>query len=129
MHYYKTYKGGPLFFGGGAPIIMGGMSSAEMNAQLERASLENDRMLARAADEQIRLQSELDKRDQEMESLMEQQARQQEMDLGDAQKALAVELDSQDEDSSADDLKTDFSALEAALAEGLGYAEDTPRPV
>lgn len=112
------------YFGGGSPIIMGGQSDAEMQAQLNRAALENERMLAQAADEQMRLQRELDQRDKEMELMMTQEAAKTELDLANAQRALDVELDALDKEQSADDLASDFSALEAALAAGLGTTKD-----
>lgn len=113
---------------GGSPIIMGGSSQAELQAQLERAALDNERMLAKAADEQLRLQSELEKRDQEMSLMLEQQARQQEIDLGKAQKALDIELDALDKADAKDDLKADFAALEKALSEGMGFGSAQTRP-
>lgn len=113
------------YFGGGTPIIMGGQSDAEMQAQLNRAALENEKMLAQAADEQLRLQRELDTRDKEMELMMQQQASQTELDLARAQKALDVELDALSDEQAQDSLKSDFSALEAALAAGLGSAKDS----
>ena len=128
MHHYKAFKGGPLFFGGGSPIIMGGSSQSELQAQLERSALENERMLAKAADEQLRLQDELTKKDEEMSLIMEQQARQQDLDLSHAQKALGVELEELDKQQDADDLKADFSALEKALASGMGFGTSNTRP-
>lgn len=128
MHHYRPFKGGPLFFGGGAPIIMGGSSQAELQAQLERSALENERMLAKAADEQLRLQDELTKRDEEMSLVLEQQARQQDLDLSKAQKALGVELDELNRQDDADDLEADFSALEKALASGMGFGSSNIRP-
>ena len=128
MHHYRPFKGGPLFFGGGSPIIMGGSSQSELQAQLERSALENERMLAKAADEQLRLQTELDKKDEEMTLLFEQQARQQDLDLAAAQKALGVELEELDKQQADDDLKADFSALEKALASGMGFGSSNTRP-
>jgi hypothetical protein len=128
MHHYRAFKGGPLFFGGGAPIIMGGSTQSELQAQLERSALENERMLAKAADEQLRLQDELNKKDEEMSLVLEQQARQQDLDLSNAQKALGVELDELDKQQDADDLKADFSALEKALASGMGFGAANTRP-
>jgi len=125
MHHYKAFKGGPLFVGGGAPIIQGGMSQAEMTAMLERQALDNDRMLRNASDEAEALERRLSEKDQEMQSLLEQQERAQEIDLAKAQKALGVELDSQAEDVAEDDLKADFGKLEAALASGLGRGGNT----
>ncbi len=107
--------------GGSQPIIMGGSSSAELTAQLERSAMENERMLNKAADEQLRLQSELQKKDSEMSLLLEQQARQSEIDTSKAQKALGVELDALNEQDKEDDLKADFSSLEKALASGMGF--------
>ncbi len=114
--------------GGGTPIIMGGSTQAELQAQLERSALENERMLARAADEQLRLQNELDERDREMAQMYEQQARQQEMDLSQAQEALNIEIDALNQAEKADDLELDFSALEKALAKGMG-SNSGPRPL
>ncbi|MCP4743330.1 MAG: hypothetical protein GY871_14060 [Actinomycetales bacterium] len=111
------------FFGGGTPIIQGGMSDAEMQAQLNNAALENEKMLAQSADEQLRLQSELDKRDQEMALTMKQQAATTELDLARAQKALDVEIDGLGEQQDEDALAADFSALEQALAAGLGGSD------
>lgn len=128
MHHYRPFKGGPLFFGGGSPIIMGGSSQSELQAQLERSALENERMLAKAADEQLRLQTELDKKDEEMTLLFEQQARQQDLDLAAAQKALGVELEELNKQQADDDLKADFSALEKALASGMGFGSSNTRP-
>ena len=124
MHHYKTFRGGPLFFGG-TPIIQGGMSQAEMTAMLERQALDNDRMLANAADEAEALERRLADKDREMEQFMEQQQRSQEIDLANAQKALGVELDSQTDATEADDLKADFSKLQAALSSGLGRGSNT----
>lgn len=107
--------------GGGTPIIMGGSTQSELQAQLERAALENERMLARAADESLRLQSELERKDQEMGLLLEQQAQQQEIDLSKAQKALGVEVRSMQETKEEDELSVDFAALEKALASGMGF--------
>ena len=115
---------------GGNPIIMGGSSASELQAQLERSAMENERMLAQAADEQLRLQSELDKRDQEMKTMYEQQARQQEIDMSKAQEALNIEIDALQDADDADDLKLDFSALESALAKGMGSSDSaSPRPL
>lgn len=125
MHHYKAFKGGPLFFGGGSPIIQGGMSQAEMTAMLERQALDNDRMLANAADEAAALEQRLAEKDNEMSLLMEQQQRSQEKELAAAQKALNVELDSQQDAVDYDDLEADFSKLEAALATGLGRGGNT----
>ena len=113
---------------GGSPIIMGGTTSSELQAQLERSAMENERMLAQAADEQLRMQSELDQRDQEMKTMYEQQARQQELDMSQAQEALNVEIDSLNQADQADDLELDFSALEAALARGMD-GNSGPRPL
>ena len=114
---------------GGSPIIMGGSTQSELQAQLERAALENERMLAKAADEQLRLQDELTKKDSEMKLLLEQQAREQEMDLSAAQKALGVELRSLEQEQAKDELSVDFAALEKALSEGLGFGmAETQRP-
>ena len=110
--------------GGSQPIIMGGSSQAELQAQLERSAMENERMIAKAADEQLRLQDELNKRDQEMSLLLEQQARETEINTEKAQKALGVELDALNEQDKADDLGADFSALEQALASGMGLGRD-----
>jgi hypothetical protein len=115
--------------GGGSPIIMGGQTTSELQAQLERSALENERMLAMAADEQLRLQDELAKRDQEMSLLIEQQARQQELDLAGAQRALSVELDALEKEDDKDDLEVDFSALEEALAKGMGSGDTGVRPL
>ena len=106
--------------GGSQPIIMGGSTQSELQAQLERSAMENERMLAQAADEQLRLQDELTKKDQEMSLLLEQQARETEIATGKAQKALGVELDALNEQDKEDDLGADFSALEKALASGMG---------
>lgn len=114
--------------GGGTPIIMGGSTQSELQAQLERAALENERMLAKAADEQLRLQSELQKQDQEMKLLLEQQAQQQDIDLAKAQKALGVELRSMEETQKEDELAVDFAALEKALAQGMGFGQAATRP-
>jgi len=131
MHHYKAFKGGPLFFGGGSPIIQGGMSQAEMTAMLERQALDNDRMLAKAGDEAASLQDELRRKDDEMKMVMEQQELRTQQDLAKAQKALDVELDAQATADSQDDLEADFSKLEAALASGLGRGTsgDDVRPV
>jgi hypothetical protein len=131
MHHYKAFKGGPLFFGGGSPIIQGGMSQAEMTAMLERQALDNDRMLAKAGDEAASLQDELRRKDEEMKMVMEQQELRTQQDLAKAQKALDVELDAQATADSQDDLEADFSKLEAALASGLGRGTsgDDVRPV
>lgn len=107
--------------GGSQPIIMGGTNQTELQAQLERSAMENERMLAKAADEQLRLQSEMLKKDQEMSLLLEQQAQQADIDTSKAQKALGVELDALNEQDQADDLGADFSALEQALASGMGF--------
>lgn len=115
--------------GGGTPIIMGGSTNSELQAQLERAALENERMLNKAADEQLRLSEELAKKDREMALMLEQQARQQEIDLSAAQKALGVELDALNEADEQDDLEADFSALEDALAKGMGYGDTGARPL
>ena len=115
--------------GSGSPIIMGGSTQSELQAQLERAAIENERMLAKAADEQLRLQGELAKRDQEMKLLLEQQAQQQDLDLSQAQKALGVELRSLEDEQKQDELSVDFAALEKALSEGLGFGmAETQRP-
>ena len=63
-----------------------------------------------------------------MSLILEQQARQQDLDLSKAQKALGVELDALDEQQDADDLKADFSALEKALASGMGFGSTNTRP-
>jgi len=115
--------------GGGTPIIMGGSTSSELQAQLERSALENERMLAQAADEQLRLQTELDKRDQEMSLLLEQQASETERNLARAQEALNVELDALNDVEKQDDLEVDFSALEKALASGMGLGNTGARPL
>lgn len=130
MHHYSTFKGGPLFFGG-SPIIQGGMSQAEMTAMLERQALDNDRMLANAADEAIALEARLNEKDKEMEQMLEQQQRSQELDLAQAQKALNTELDSQDDAVEEDDLEADFDKLQSALATGLGRGNsaDNARPL
>ncbi len=128
MHHYRAFKGGPLFFGGGAPIIQGGMSQAEMTAMLERQALDNDRMLANAADEAAALQDKLAQKDDEMKLIMEQQEKRTQQDLAKAQKALDVELDAQSTADSEDDLEADFSKLEAALASGLGRGTTNVRP-
>ena len=94
MHHYRAFKGGPLFFGG-SPVIQGGMSQAEMTAMLERQALDNDRMLANAADEAAQLQDKLAQKDDEMKLIMEQQERRTQQDLAKAQKALDVELEAQ----------------------------------
>jgi len=114
--------------GGGTPILLGGSTQSELQAQLERAALENERMLAKAADEQLRLQSELERKDKEMTLLLEQQAQQQEIDLSKAQKALGVELRSMEEQQKEDELKVDFAALEKALASGMGFGKAATRP-
>jgi len=114
--------------GGGTPILLGGSTQSELQAQLERAALENERMLAKAADEQLRLQSELERKDKEMTLLLEQQAQQQEIDLSKAQKALGVELRSMEEQQKEDELKVDFAALEKALASGMGFGQAATRP-
>ena len=130
MHHYRAFKGGPLFFGG-SPVIQGGMSQAEMTAMLERQALDNDRMLANAADEAAELQTRLAERDNEMKLIMEQQERRTQQDLAKAQKALDVELEAQQNVDKEDDLELDFNKLEAALAEGLGRGTtgDDVRPV
>jgi uncharacterized protein (DUF3084 family) len=119
------------YFGGGPSIIMGGSTDAELQARLNEAAMENDRMLARAADEQLRLQKELDQRDAEMKLSMEQAAAKTEADMARAQKALDVELKSLSDSESEDALKAEFDALEAALAAGLGKTDtgDGMRPV
>lgn len=106
--------------GGGTPIIMGGSTDAELQAQLERAALENEKMLSQAATEAAQLQSELDKRDAEMETMLAQQQASIERDLAAQQRALDVELDAQSSVDQEDDLAADYDALQAALAEGLG---------
>lgn len=113
---------------GGSPIIMGGSTSSELQAQLERAALDNEKMLQKAADEQIRLQTELDAKDKEMTTLLEQQAQQQQLDLGRAQKALGVEIDALEEQQASDDLEVNFDALQKALAEGFGTSSSNMRP-
>ena len=130
MHHYRAFKGGPLFFGG-SPVIQGGMSQAEMTAMLERQALDNDRMLANAADEAAELQTRLAEKDNEMKLIMEQQERRTQQDLAKAQKALDVELEAQQNVDKEDDLELDFNKLEAALAEGLGRGTtgDDVRPV
>lgn len=114
---------------GGTPIIQGGMSDAEFSAQLERQALENDRMLAEAAGRTADLQTELDNRDREMTSMLEQQSQRNELDLASAQKALNVELESLNEDTEEDGLKADYSALESALAKGMGGGQSGARPL
>ena len=106
--------------GGGPSIIQGGMTDAEMTAQLERQAVENDRMLAEAASQTARLEEQIAKQDAEMQALIEQQARQQELDLAAAQRKLGVELEALDKDVAEDDLGVDFETLQAALAKGLG---------
>tara|TARA_R100001591_G_scaffold101542_2_gene108316 strand:+ start:462 stop:812 length:351 start_codon:yes stop_codon:yes gene_type:complete len=115
--------------GGGTPIIMGGSTQSELQAQLERSALENERMLALAADEQLRLRDELAQRDREMASLIEQQSREQELDLAAAQRALAIEIDALENEDDKDDLEVDFSALEKALAQGMGGGNSGARPL
>ena len=117
--------------GGQAPIVMGGMSDAEFTRQLERQAAANDEMLADAARRSADLQAELAEKDREMSTLLEQQARQNEIDLSAAQKKLNVELDALAETQSDDDLKADFSAIEAALAQGLGgkKSDSSTRPL
>lgn len=114
--------------GGGTPIIMGGSTQSELQAQLERAALENERMLRLAVDEQLRLQEQLAEQDREMTMLLEQQAQQQDLDLAKAQKALGVELRSMEKQDEMDDLAPDFAALEKALAEGMGFNQVETRP-
>tara|TARA_B100001063_G_C16373486_1_gene361902 strand:- start:141 stop:560 length:420 start_codon:yes stop_codon:yes gene_type:complete len=108
------------YFGGGAPIIMGGTTDAEMERRLNESALENERMLAQAADEQMRLQAELDQRDEDMALQLKQTERANEANMAKAQKALDVELDSLGDSKNQDDLAADFSAIEQALASGLG---------
>jgi len=115
--------------GGGTPIVMGGSSQSELQAQLERSALENEQMLSRAADEQLRLQSELDSKDQEMSLLLEQQASETEQNLARAQEALNIEVDALDAEADKDDLEVDFSALEKALATGMGLGDTGARPL
>ena len=116
--------------GGGTPIIQGGMTDAEMTAQLERQAAENDRMLAEAARQTAALEDQIAKQDQEMKSLVEQQARQQELDLASAQKKLGVELAAIEKEEGKDDLALDFESLQAALTKGLGAnTNDNPRPM
>lgn len=106
--------------GGATPIIMGGSTDEELTAQLERAALENERMLTQAATEAAKLQSDLDAKDKEMEQMLAQQQASIERDLAAQQKALDVELDAQSSVDEEDDLAADYDALQAALAEGLG---------
>ena len=115
--------------GGGTPIIMGGSTQSELQAQLERSALDNERMLAMAADEQLRLQDELAQRDREMSLLLEQQSQQQDLDLAGAQRALAIELDALQDEDDKDDLEVDFSDLEKALAQGMGGGNSGTRPL
>ena len=115
--------------GGGTPIIQGGMTDAEMTAQLERQAMENDRMLAEAARQTAALEDQIAKQDQEMKALVEQQARQSQLDLAQAQKKLGVELEALSQADAADDLEVDFDALQAALTKGLGINSlTTERP-
>ena len=118
------------YFGGGAPIIMGGTTDEEMQARLNEAALENERMLAQATDEQLRLQKELDQRDEEMALQMQQTERVNEANMSRAQKALDIELDSLADSKAEDDLAADFTALESALSKGLGgSSSDNVRPL
>lgn len=118
------------YFGGGTPIIMGGSTDEEMQARLNEAALENERMLAQATDEQLRLQKELDERDEQMALQMQQTERVNEANLARAQQALDVELDSLADSKAEDDLAADFSALESALSKGLGgSSSDNVRPL
>ena len=114
------------YFGGGSPIVMGGMTDAEMQAQLNQSALENEKMLSMAADQQAELQRQLDERDAEMELMMKQQAATVESDMARAQKALDVELESLGSSDAEDDLAADFSVLEDALASGLGGGAARP---
>ena len=86
-------------------------------------------MLALAADEQLSLRDELAQRDREMASLIEQQSREQELDLAAAQRALAIEIDALENEDDKDDLEVDFSALEKALAQGMGGGNSGARPL
>ncbi len=114
--------------GSGTPIIQGGMTDAEMTAQLERQAADNDRMLAQAATQTAALEDQIAKQDAEMQSLVEQQARQQELDLASAQKKLGVELDAIGKQEDKDDLELNFDAVQAALAKGLGSSNTNARP-
>jgi hypothetical protein len=114
--------------GGGTPIIMGGTTNDQLTAQLERAALENERMLTQAADEAARLQSDLESKDKEMSVLLQQQQSSIEQDLAEAQKALNVEIDEQRSVNEEDDLEQDFGLLEQALTQGLGTSNVGPRP-
>ena len=99
-----------------------------MTAMLERQALDNDRMLANAADEAAQLQDRLAQKDDEMKLIMEQQERRTQQDLAKAQKALDVELETQQNVDEEDDLEADFGKLEAALATGLGRGTSNVRP-
>jgi hypothetical protein len=114
--------------GGGTPIIMGGTTNDQLTAQLERAALENERMLTQAADEAARLQSDLESKDKEMSVLLQQQQSSIEQDLAEAQQALNVEIDEQRSVNEEDDLEQDFGLLEQALTQGLGTSNVGPRP-
>ena len=114
--------------GGGTPIIQGGMTDAEMTAQLERQAAENDRMLAEAAAQTADLQNQIATQDAEMQALVEQQARQQELDLASAQKKLGVELKALESQEDEDDLSVEYDAIQAALAQGLGTSQTSSRP-
>lgn len=114
--------------GSGTPIIQGGMTDAEMTAQLERQANDNDRMLADAAQQTAALEDQISKQDAEMKALVEQQARSQELDLANAQKKLGVELDAISEVEDKDDLAVNFDAIQTALSKGLGSSNNSARP-
>lgn len=114
--------------GAGTPIIQGGMTDAEMTAQLERQAADNDRMLAEAAQQTAALEDQISKQDAEMKALVEQQARSQEIDLANAQKKLGVELDAINEAEDKDDLEVSFDAIQAAIAKGIGSSNNSARP-
>jgi len=115
--------------GSATPIIQGGISDAEMTAQLQRQADDNDRMLAEAAQQTAALEDQISKQDAEMQALVEQQTRAQEIDLANAQKALGVELAAIGEEEDDDDLAVNFDAIQAAMAQGLGGSNSTSRPI
>ena len=115
---------------GGSPIIMGGSSQSELQAQLKGQPWKTNECLPRLLMSSSGFRPSSNRRTRKCPSSSSSRPARPSVPRSRAQKALDIEVDALDAADKQDDLEVDFSALEKALAlAGMGLGDTGARPL